>query len=186
MYSSRLASRYAKTFFELAKEHGVLDKVYADTQYIQAVAVTPDFRTFLRNPIIGVSKKKEVFQALFGHKIQPITLKALQAVLEHKRERYLSDISLSFKALYHKEKGISTVKIISAVELSAKAEQAILQEFKTAGIIQNQVELETSVDAKIIGGFILEADGQVYDASLANKLARLKSKFTENLYVKNL
>ena len=44
----------------------------------------------------------------------------------------------------------------------------------------------SEIDPSIIGGFILEFDGKVYNASLLHSLDQLKKKFNENLYIKNL
>ena len=54
------------------------------------------------------------------------------------------------------------------------------------GFLEADVELIKEIDPSIIGGFILEFDGKVYNASLLHSLDQLKKKFNENLYIKNL
>lgn len=186
MPNATVARRYAQTFFELAKEGNILDKVYKDMRYLQEASELADVQSFLRNPVIGPTRKREIFKALFESKIDALSLNAMKAVFAHKRENLLGEICLSFKALYHTEAGISTAVLSSAVELSARAEQGILQEFQKTGVLRKTIELETVVDPSLIGGFVLEAEGQVYDASLRSKLAKMKKRFTENLYIKNL
>jgi len=41
------------------------------------------------------------------------------------------------------------------------------------------------VNPELIGGFILEFDNQVYDASVSKRLDEMKKQFSENLYIKN-
>jgi F-type H+-transporting ATPase subunit delta len=54
----------------------------------------------------------------------------------------------------------------------------------SSGITHPNLEIETGIDPKLIGGFVLEFDSKRYDASVASKLADLKSEFTKNLYIK--
>jgi F-type H+-transporting ATPase subunit delta len=42
--------------------------------------------------------------------------------------------------------------------------------------------LETVVDESLVGGFIIEMEDYVYDASVKNQIFRLKKSFAENLY----
>jgi len=54
------------------------------------------------------------------------------------------------------------------------------------GVTGAQIELESTVDANMIGGFILEVGDLVYDASLAHKLENLRRGFIENPYVSQI
>jgi F-type H+-transporting ATPase subunit delta len=48
------------------------------------------------------------------------------------------------------------------------------------------VQLETVVDEKIIGGFMLEMDNQLLDASILRDLKDIKRQFDKNLFVQNI
>jgi len=48
------------------------------------------------------------------------------------------------------------------------------------------VQLETVVDEKIIGGFMLEMDNQLLDASILRDLKDIKRQFDKNLFVNNI
>jgi F-type H+-transporting ATPase subunit delta len=185
MSIARIASRYAKSLFDLAKDEGKLDKVHEDILYVKAVAELPHFAAVMKNPLIGEEKKEGIFNAVFGEKVDSLTLKTLMVMAEHNREAYLNDICRTFHLLYNKEKYVSTVTLTSAVELSQQSIDNILAEFKSKGIIEAQVELKTKIDPSIIGGFILQFNDRVYNASISYKLDQLRTKFSENLYIKN-
>jgi F-type H+-transporting ATPase subunit delta len=185
MSIARIASRYAKSLFDLAKNEGKLDKVHQDILYVREVAELPDFSAVMKNPLISEEKKENIFRAVFGQKVDDLTLKTLMIMAEHNREAYLNDICLSFHVLYNEERHVSTVLISSAVELSSQTIDNILSEFKAKGIIESQVELKTKIDPSILGGFILQFKDKVYNASIAYKLDQLRNKFSENLYIKN-
>jgi F-type H+-transporting ATPase subunit delta len=45
------------------------------------------------------------------------------------------------------------------------------------------IDLESAVNADLIGGFVLESDGNLYDASVLRDLNDIKKQFTKNIYV---
>lgn len=184
----KIVSRYAKSLFDLAKADGKLDKVHQDIMYTWEVTKLEDFDRFLKSPIISTERKKGVMKAIFADKanVEPVVVKTFNALLEHKREIYLSDFCRTFHLEYNKEQKISAARLISAVELSEETVTELLDVFKAKGFIEEKVELIKEVDPAIIGGFILEFNDQVYNSSLAYKLENLRKNFSENLYTKNI
>ena len=65
---------------------------------------------------------------------------------------------------------ITQVTLTTAVEISAEKTESILAEFKAKGLIEQEVELEAKVDPSIIGGFIVQFNDQLYNASVKEKL----------------
>jgi F-type H+-transporting ATPase subunit delta len=185
MSIARIASRYANSLFELAKNEGKLDKVHQDILYVRQVADLPDFASVMKNPLIKEEKKEGIFNAVFGNKVDKLTLNTLMIMAEHNREAYLVDVCRTFHLMYNKEKHISAVTLTTAAEMSKPMVDNILAEFKAKGLIESDVELKTLVDPAIIGGFILQFKDRVYNASAAYKLDQLRTKFSENLYIKN-
>jgi F-type H+-transporting ATPase subunit delta len=153
--------------------------------YIREVARLQDFAAVMKNPLISEDKKEAIFSALFQDKVEKLTLNTLMVMTDHNREAYLLDICRTFHLLYNEEKHVSVVTITSAVELSKTSIDNILEEFKSKGLIESSVELNTKIDPSIIGGFILQYKDQVYNASIIYKMNTLRAKFSENLYIKN-
>ncbi len=182
----RIVSRYAKSLFDLSKAAGQLDKVHEDVQYAWEVAKTEEFKDFLKNPIIPAHKKKDVFKAVFGDKVDTTVLRTFDAMLEHKREAYLGDFCREFHLLYNSEKKVSAAKLTTAADLSDNTTNELLEVFQQKGLLQKDVDLVKEVKPEILGGFILEFEDQVFNASVAHQLEKLRTKFSENLYTKNL
>lgn len=181
----RVVSRYAKSLFDLAKAEGKLDKVHDDVMNAWEVAKNKEFDAFLKSPIIPLAKKINVIDAVFV-KSDQMMVKTFHVLADHKREAYLGDFCRAFHLLYNKEQHVSAVSLITAVELSDATVNELLDTFKAKGLLEQTVELKKVIDPSIIGGFVLEFDGQVYDSSLAHKLEQLNKKFSENLYIKNI
>lgn len=186
MSIARIARRYAKSLFELAKEAGKLNKVHEDILYVRKVAVLPDFDSVMRNPLVKEDKKDSIFLAVFGHIVDKLTLNTLMVMAAHNRAAYLLEVCRTFHLMYNEEKHVSSVTITLAEEMNQTSVDAILSEFKAKGLIESEVELKRVIDPAIIGGFILQFNDRVYNASVAYKLEQLRTKFSENLYIKNI
>jgi F-type H+-transporting ATPase subunit delta len=98
------------------------------------------------------------------------------------REFQLPSIVESFLSQYKSLKEISTVKVISALPLGKEEQDKIIKLASSSSIGFKNIELETVIDESLIGGFIIEMEDYVYDASVKNQLFRLKKSFAQNLY----
>jgi F-type H+-transporting ATPase subunit delta len=182
----RIATRYAKSWFELAQEANELKKAYEDVRAIRKMCDVDDFSDFLKSPIIDKHKKTEVLEKLLAGKACSVTLKTIKVIMEHGRGLYLRDICRSFRTLYYEVCHISRARLITAAPITDTTAQNLVVEFQKSGMLQPEVELERIVKPEIVGGFILEFNNQVYNASIAFQLEQLNIKFSKNLYTKNL
>ncbi|WP_153800218.1 ATP synthase F1 subunit delta [Foetidibacter luteolus] len=186
MPNPRLATRYAKSLVDLAKEKGQLEAVYADMNYLLAVIKSSkDFVAFLRSPIINADKKNAVIAAVTANKVGPLTEAFNQLLIKKGRESDLPEIAAAFVDQYNHIKGIHRVKLTTATEVSEELKKAIVAKVKTeAGLAE--VELETKVDEALVGGFVLEFNNNMVDASILRDLKDIRKQFEQNVYVRNI
>lgn len=182
MSVARIATRYAKSLFDLAQERGELEAVKKDMDFFAQVSKHSEFRALLKSPIVKPDKKGKVFDAVFGGKIEAITEGFIKIVLAKGREEYLDEIAGAFVLQYRKFKQITTVKIVSAVPFSQEALNKIGERLVSNGIVKGSTEMESDVDPDVIGGFIMYLDDKIYDASVDYKLDQLRRTFTKNAY----
>jgi F-type H+-transporting ATPase subunit delta len=167
--------RYATALFELGKEKNELDRFFNDAGLLLEHCLrVKDFCNFLTNPVIKVSRKKELVNEILGNEQHPLMLRFVGMVIDKNREGLLPDILRYFKDLYKKHKGIRSVKLITAVafdDVYIKEMRNILErEFNSS------IELEVRVKPDIIGGLILLVDDKIVDNSIAHQLKLLKNK----------
>lgn len=184
MSVTRIATRYAKSLIDLAIEQGKLAQVSTDVHTLAAAAKNRDLYLLLKSPIVSNDKKNAALNALFGGKIDNLTMAYLTLLVNKNREGYLPEIAAEFVAQYKAMQGITSVKVISAEPLSDAVVADLKARMLASGVTNSNLDIETSVDSDIIGGFVLEFDNKRYDASVVSKLASLKSEFTKNLYIK--
>ncbi|MBX2891904.1 MAG: ATP synthase F1 subunit delta [Saprospiraceae bacterium] len=184
MSVTRIASRYAKSLLDLAVEQGKLEKVSADMNTLGAAVKSRDLYLFLKSPIIHADKKNAALDAIFKDKLDSLTLAYLHLLVNKGREAYVPEIAAAFIAQYKSLKKITTVKVTTASPLSDAVLADLKKKLLESGATAENLDIETTVDPELIGGFVLEFDHKRYDASVAHKLDRLRASFSKNLYVK--
>ncbi len=183
MKEKLLARRYAKAAFEVALERGSIDSLEKDFRMLgQLSKESRDLRDLLRSPVIQPHQKQKVLNALLKDKVDPLTIKFIDLLIQHGREMYLIDVSDEIITLYRNAKEIVKVEIRSALPLSEENKSALI--LKLQQQIGKQLEITEIADPSIIGGFVIEYNDQQWDASLRNDIRKLRSEFDENLYVR--
>ncbi|MFN4973924.1 MAG: ATP synthase F1 subunit delta [Bacteroidota bacterium] len=186
MPNPRLAARYAKSLIDLSQEQGKLEAVFADMQYLfQLCAQSPELVNLLKSPVIKSDKKIKILEALTTGKIDNLTNAFVTLLAKKGREGELSEMTRSFVKQYQTLKGIHPVKLTTATPAGDALKQLIVEKVKSAKGWEH-VELETVVDEKIIGGFLLEMESQLMDASILHDLRAVKRQFDKNLFVQNI
>jgi F-type H+-transporting ATPase subunit delta len=182
MSISRIASRYAKSLMDLSREQGVIDLIFRDMQGFQKALESRDFYNFLRSPVISTGKKLEIFKQLFEGKCHEVTYRFFQLLMKKGRESVLPEVILEFIKLYRKHKNIILLTITTAVPLSKESIQKVEYTLKKSGALKGDIEWITKVNPTIIGGFKVEFDHQLIDASIQHKLDLMRRELAINLY----
>jgi F-type H+-transporting ATPase subunit delta len=182
MQNPRLASRYAKSLVDLSSEKGQLETTYADMQFVQQMSKTnPDVVSLLKSPIIKPDKKQQILAAILDKRVSALSAAFVALLVTKGRESNLPEIATEFIKQYNTLKNISKVKITTAVQIDAATLDVIKKKVQTG--TDKQIDLESAVNADLIGGFVLESDGQLFDASVLRDLNDIKKQFTQNIYV---
>jgi F-type H+-transporting ATPase subunit delta len=186
MPNPRLANRYAKSLIDLATEKGQLETVYADMKYLEAVCkASKEFVAVLKSPIIKSDQKTSIITAVTNGKVSEITAAFAKLLVKKGRESELPEIAYSVIDLYNEIKGIHQVKLTTAVPVSEEMKQAIESKIKAEQGF-GTIELETAINEKLIGGFVLEFGDKLLDASILRDLKDIKKQFNENLFVHSI
>lgn len=184
--ASRIAVRYAKSLVDLAKEQGKLEVIKNDIDTLKDIfKESRDFYLMMMSPIIKEDKKKNIFSAVLKGRVDDMTLAFINIVISKKRESFLPEITDAFYDQYNQLNNITPVKLTTAVPLTDDLEEKIVRLMKEK-YGKDKIELTTVVDDEIIGGFILEFENKLYDASIAHQFESLKQELFKNPYIKNI
>lgn len=180
MSAEKVGKRYAKALFDEATQTGSLDAVYADLNVLNnALNSSKELKSMFKSPIIPTSKKQAVTTQIFADKISATTGKFLHLLLVNNRENYITDVFKAFFFLYNEKKGISEVTVITAIDLDANSEQKIINFIKEKSGYPN-VKINKQVDPSIMGGFIVDFGGKLYDNSVKYKLNKIQKEISLN------
>lgn len=178
MAESRAAIRYAKAVLSLATEHKVAEVVNADMKQIaDAIANNSDLNIMLQNPVVRSSDKKAVLTAVFGS-ANAATMNLVETLITNKRLALLGDVANKYNQLYDALRDTQVAKVTTAAPITKDLEAKVLAKIKE--LTGKAAELENIIDESVLGGFILRVGDLQYDASIANKLNKLKREFTLN------
>ncbi len=175
-----VAYRYAKSLIDLAQEQNSLEAIKDDmTFFVQTLKSNSQLAAVLRNPIIAHNKKVNILDGLFASKVNKATVSFFNIMVNKGRGGILYPTAQEFINLYNQKKNIVTAKVVSATPLSDANKQQIMAEIKAS--TGGEVILKESVDANLIGGFVLTIGDRQIDTSVARDLQKLKKEFTEKV-----
>jgi F-type H+-transporting ATPase subunit delta len=174
MNDSKIPVRYSKAIFQSALENNILDKVNEDMIFISEICKIPETKEFLNSPVIVPSKKTTIFHNILGDNVEKITLSLIDLVLKNGRESYLPAIARVFIHTTMKYKGITESALTTAVKVDSKIKKQITD--LISEVFNTKVEIKEIIDTEIIGGFILRVDDNYIDASIRNKLRKIKKE----------
>lgn len=184
MVEDRIGYRYAKSIYDIAAEKGQIASAKEDMMLIADTCKSSrDLVLMLRSPLIHSDDKRAVLTKVFAGKFQSEITPLLMDILVRKgREQYIESVAKSFILQYDVANKVLRGKLTTAVEPTAAqiAQIKSIMEAETG----ESFEMIVEVDAKLLGGFILQIGDRRFDGSVASSLRTLKQEFSKNIYIK--
>ncbi len=167
-----IARVYAEALFESAKKAGKLDVIKEQLdQFADALSQNRELQLFFFSPYFSSTEKREGLEkAIEG--AEPELLNFLGLVAEKHRMPAMFRIRDRFDDLWAKENKRLEVTVTSAVELDPELVQRIGSEIEEQ--TGQTVDLQSKVDPDVLGGLVLQVGNKVLDASVRNRLDKLR------------
>ena len=174
MKGSRAAVRYAKAVFSLANESDMSSKVYDDMLfYINFCSNDKSFSDMLANSVINTKAKQDIILSL-NTQTCDLSKDLIGLLIKNKRLSIFVDVANSYKSLYEQSNNMTKAIVITALPITEDIKQSALN--KINYISNKTVAIHNIIDKNILGGFILRYEGKEYNASLSNKLQKIKKE----------
>ena len=169
-----IARVYSEALFDVAKEKGTLDEIHEQLgQVADGIADNRDLQVFLFSPYFSSSEKREGISRVVSG-ADPELVNFLELLAEKHRMPAITRIRRRFDEMWAKEERRLEVKLTSAVDLPPDLVEEVGKQIeKQTG---QTIELETDVDENVLGGIVLQVGNMVLDASVRNKLERLRKE----------
>jgi F-type H+-transporting ATPase subunit delta len=167
-----IAEVYARSLFEVAKEHDVLDRVHEELgEFAEVLADDRTLQVFLFSPYFSSEEKRDGIEKIVSDADERM-VNFLELLAERHRMPALFRIRREFDALWAEENQLLPVTVTSAVEL----DEGLVEDIGKR--IQDQtgrkVELSSNVDPDVLGGLMVRVGNMVLDGTVRNRLERLR------------
>jgi F-type H+-transporting ATPase subunit delta len=171
-------STYAEALFQAARDREELDETLENLkEFVNALNESEELREFFYGPQIPESQKRRAVDGLtegMGTSIRNF----LKVLLDNDRTEIVEEVVPPFEARVREYQGKVEVELTTAVELS---EEEISEVRDRLGKILEgrEVELETHVDANLVGGAVFRVGERRMDSSVRGQLQGLRNKMLE-------
>jgi F-type H+-transporting ATPase subunit delta len=172
-----IARVYADALFRAAKDAGKLDEIREQlNQFADALEDNREMQVFLFSPYFSSAEKQDgIKKAVKG--ADELVVNFLGLLNEKHRMPVIFRIRRAFEAMWAKENKRLDVNVTSAVELDEGVADRLGEEIeKQTG---QKVSLTSDVDEEILGGLVLRVGNMVLDASIRNRLEKLRKNVAQ-------
>lgn len=169
-----IATVYAQSLFEVARDHGRLDVVGDQLrEFTDALERDHDLQVFFYSPYLSTDEIKDGLQrALTG--ADPLLLNFLELLIEKRRVPAVPLIRRRYDVLCDAHNGVLPVEVTSAIALEKETVAGIGR--RIGEQTGRRVELISNVDPDILGGIVLRVGNSILDASIRNRLEQLRKE----------
>jgi F-type H+-transporting ATPase subunit delta len=167
-----IATVYARSLFEVAKEGDKLDDVREQLgQVADAIADDHGLQVFFFSPYFSSDEKKDGLKKALDDP-DPIVVNFLELLIEKHRMPALLRVRRTYDALWEQENDLLPVTVTSAVELDEATVKNIGD--KIGEQTGRKVKLTSSVEPDLLGGIVVRVGNSIIDASIRNRLEQLR------------
>ncbi len=172
-----LARVYARSLFEIAREHGLLEELREQLgQFADALTEHSELRVFFFSPYFSSKEKQDALGRLLSGADERF-VNFLELLIENHRMPVIFRARREYERLWEQENHVLPVEITSAIELD-KATAASVGE-RIGANTGHKVMLSTRVDPDILGGIVVRVGNAILDASIRNRLERLRKQVAQ-------
>ena len=127
--------------------------------------------------LLSENIKKTILLKAFPNS-NALTKELFNVLLENKRMELVEQVATKYTELFDIQNGQENAVVTTAVPMTNDIEIKVLAKIKE--LTNKAVTVENVIDEDILGGFILRVGDVEYNASIQNRLNKLKREFTLN------
>ncbi len=169
-----IAEVYSRSLFEVASEQDALDRIHDELgQFADSLSEDRDMQVFFFSPYFSSQEKKEGIAKLIEDADDSF-VRFLELLAERHRMPAIFRIRRGFDAMWREQNKLLPVTVTSAVELDRDTVEGIGKRIEEQ--TGQRIEVSSRVDPDVLGGLVLQVGNMVLDASIRNRLERLRKQ----------
>ena len=173
-----IASLYARSYLDAAKENGVADADLELASFVDEVfAQNLQFRSILVSDSISRDDKLGLIDRALVAKCSGFFANFLKVLVRHGRIGLVEQIREVVAEVQEELAGQRRVQVRSAKPLSDDSRSRITEQLKSK--LGFDPILNESIEESLIGGLVIQVGDTVYDSSLRTRIKTLAGRLTE-------
>ena len=180
MNRSIVITRYATALLKYVRESGNGAVVCSEAETLgRALHDVPDLKRMMEaeTDVVAAFDKKKLLQSALGNRFSPDMSRFLTLLNQNGRMSMVEEILRDFVRLYRQSIGIRKAHLTTAREPSERLLQRLKDVVKQK--TGDEVLIEVDVDPSLVGGFVLDLDEYLLDASVKRQLDLIREQFIE-------
>ncbi len=172
-----LTRNYAEALLGASGDQAEAVVIELETIHTDVLDAYPRFAAILASPMVAIDAKDRLLTDTLGPEAMEPVIRFLRVLNRHGRLGILPSVIRQARATLDKRLNRKAVTVRSAVPLD-EAQQASLRD-RLAAMIHASPVIALEVDPSLIGGLVIQVGDAVYDASVRNRLERLRGRLIE-------
>ena len=169
------ARRYAEAAFDIGRADRTLDAWERDLLKLRDALAVDELRTLVEHPAVAYADKERVVRGVVGD-VLPEALNLVLLMVRRGRPRAIGRMVEHFRELLRRDRGISLAEVRTALPLEESQRVSVMDRLHE--LTGDEIEINEVVDESLIGGITVRIGDRLYDASVRNRLERLRARLT--------
>lgn len=169
-----LARPYAEAVFKLARQSGEFTRWSEILAFLEQVVQDPRFAEIVANPRVSKETLQAVLLDIGAEVLDEAGKNLVRLLVKNRRLAVLSSLFKQYQALRAEHEGVIKVELVSTYAVKPPQKDEVAAALKQR--FGKEVDVEITVDRKLLGGWIIRAGDQVIDMSVRGRLQQLASE----------
>lgn len=173
--AAKIVDAYAEAFVAIAEAEGALAKV-EDELYAfgKALEQHRELREALTDAGLPSDNRRAVVDDLLAGRAHDVTVHLIGFVVESGHAKDLERIVEAVSALAASRRQHQLAEVRSAVPLDARKQKRLAEALSAA--TGRSIEVKVVVDPSVVGGIVAKIGDEIFDGSVASRLADAKQQ----------
>jgi F-type H+-transporting ATPase subunit delta len=169
------ARRYAEAAFEIGRSDDTLERWERDLVRLSDALASEELRALVEHPAVAYADKERVLRRVVGD-VSPEALNLVLLMVRRGRPGAIERMVERFAELVRRHRGVALAEVRTALPLEDVQRTAVVERLHE--LTGDEIEINEVVDESLIGGITVRIGDRLYDASVRNRLERLRARLT--------
>lgn len=143
-----------------------------------ALRDVPALAAMVGNPVLPLPVKRQALEGVAERLgLSPLARRVLVALLGRHRLGRLDEVVVTLSEILDRRQGIGVARVTTAEALGDDERRDLQRVLE--GKVGKRLQMELTVDPRLLAGFVAQVDSQLFDGSLRGQLDRLAKELAE-------